>query len=123
MFKTFQQKDISGLLIRLLWQNDPSKANWSILAKAYSMIREHKAKDAAPLDVFLSLCLSCPYIGVIPRDDYLSVMGWEIVGEDGKKIMERRFLLSRLASSGSCRIAIRSLGVDDQVFNILGLMI
>ncbi|GAB7353584.1 hypothetical protein MBLNU459_g4008t1 [Dothideomycetes sp. NU459] len=88
MFKTFQQKEISGLLTRL-WQNDPFKAKWSLLAKAYSMIREYKTKDVAPLDVFLSL--TCPYIGIIPRDDYLSVMGWEIVGENGEKMMERRF--------------------------------
>ncbi|KAF1351344.1 mating-type protein ALPHA1/MAT-1/A-1, partial [Delphinella strobiligena] len=88
IFKTFQQKNISGLLTRL-WQNDPFKAKWSILAKAYSMIREHKAKDAAPLDKFLSH--TCPHIGIIPKNDYLSVMGWEIVEENGEVRMERRF--------------------------------
>nr|QBQ58041.3 MAT1-1-1 [Aureobasidium zeae] len=88
IFKSFQQKDISGFLTRM-WQNDPFKAKWSILAKAYSMIRENNTKDAAPLDKFLAI--TCPLIGMIPRDEYLVVMGWNIVDMDGGKKMERFF--------------------------------
>ncbi|KAG9585694.1 mating-type protein MAT alpha 1, partial [Aureobasidium melanogenum] len=88
IFKSFQQKDISGFLTRM-WQNDPFKAKWSILAKAYSTIRESNTKDAAPLDKFLAL--TCPLIGIIPRDDYLGVMGWSIVDTAGVKIMERMY--------------------------------
>jgi len=72
-----------------MWQNDPFKAKWSILAKAYSIIRESNTKDAAPLDKFLAL--TCPLIGVIPRDDYLGVMGWNIVDTAGVKNMERMY--------------------------------
>ncbi|KAG9960328.1 hypothetical protein KCU61_g6726, partial [Aureobasidium melanogenum] len=70
-------------------QNDPFKAKWSILAKAYSIIRESSTKDAAPLDKFLAL--TCPLIGIIPRDDYLGVMGWSIVDTAGVKSMERMY--------------------------------
>lgn len=72
-----------------MWQNDPFKAKWSILAKAYSIIRERNTKDAAPLDKFLAL--TCPLIGIIPRDDYLGVMGWSIVDTAGVKNMERMY--------------------------------
>jgi hypothetical protein len=72
-----------------MWQNDPFKAKWSILAKAYSIIRESNTKNAAPLDKFLSL--TCPLIGVIPRDDYLGVMSWSIVDTAGVKNMERMY--------------------------------
>ncbi|CAD0086789.1 unnamed protein product [Aureobasidium vineae] len=85
---SFQQKDISGFLTRM-WQNDPFKAKWSILAKAYSIIREINTKNAAPLEKFLAL--TCPLIGVIPRDDYLGVMGWSIVDTAGVKDMERMY--------------------------------
>lgn len=73
-----------------MWQNDPFKAKWSILAKAYSTIREHKAKDEAPLDVFLTL--TSPHIGIIPKEEYLSVMGWELVEENDETRMENRFV-------------------------------
>ena len=72
-----------------MWQNDPFKAKWSILAKAYSIIRESNTKHAAPLDKLLAL--TCPLIGVIPRDDYLGVMGWNIVDNAGVKNMERMY--------------------------------
>lgn len=88
IFKTYQQKDISGFLTTM-WQNDPFKAKWSILAKAYSIIRENNTKNAAPLDKFLSL--TCPLIGIVPRDEYLGVMGWSIVDTAGVKNMERLF--------------------------------
>ena len=89
VFRTFQQKEISGLM-RRLWQNDPFKAKWSIIAKAYSLIREHTAKSAAPLDSFLALV--CPYIGMVDREEYLAVMGWSIEEEDGQKKMKRCFI-------------------------------
>lgn len=76
--------------MKRLWQNDPFKAKWSIIAKAYSMIREHTAKSAAPLDTFLALI--CPYIGMVGRDEYLAVMGWFVEEEDGQKKMKRRFI-------------------------------
>ncbi|THX28104.1 mating-type protein MAT alpha 1 [Aureobasidium pullulans] len=89
IFKSYQQKDISGFLT-CMWQNDPFKAKWSILAKAYSIIRESNSKSDAPLDMFLAV--TCPLIGVIPRDEYLRAMGWTIAElDDGVKHMERLY--------------------------------
>ena len=81
IFTTFQQKDISGILT-ILWQDDPSKAKWSILAKGYSVIRDSKGKLNAPLDVFLAI--NGPFIGVIAPEAYLDTLGWRMaVGDTG----------------------------------------
>lgn len=79
MFTSLQQKDISGFLT-YLWQADPFKAKWSILAKAYSIIRDTKGKENAPLDSFLAI--SVPYIGVIPPGEYLAMLGWKVWTDD-----------------------------------------
>jgi hypothetical protein len=100
-----------------MWQNDPFKAKWSILAKAYSIIREKNTKDAAPLDKFLAL--TCPLIGVIPRDDYLGVMGWSIVESDGSKKMERFF--SPEISSFPENILTTNLSSEDIVAHCLDI--
>ena len=82
IFATFQQKEISGILT-VLWQNDPSKAKWSILAKGYSVIRDSKGKGNTPLDIFLAI--NGPFIGVIAPDAYLGTLGWSmIMGEAGQ---------------------------------------
>ncbi|KAK4971160.1 hypothetical protein LTR66_011495 [Elasticomyces elasticus] len=88
IFTSYQQKDISGFLT-VMWQTDLSQAKWSILAKAYSMIRDSQGKDASPLSVFLQI--TCTYIGIIDRTIYLELMGWEIIDGDGRKSMSRRF--------------------------------
>jgi hypothetical protein len=69
-----------------MWQNDPI---FQGQVEHYSIIRESNTKHAAPLDKFLAL--TCPLIGVIPRDDYLGVMGWSIVDTAGVKNMERMY--------------------------------
>ncbi|KAL1301511.1 hypothetical protein AAFC00_005754 [Neodothiora populina] len=88
IFKKYQQKNISGHL-RRMWTEDPFKAKWSIVAKAYSMIREHEAKDDAPLSEFLTI--ACPRIGIISKENYLAVMGWVITEDQDEKKMVRRF--------------------------------
>ena len=55
---------------------DPFKAKWTILAKAYSVIRDTQGKSNAPLDAFLGL--AGPLIGIVPLQDYLSVTGWQM---------------------------------------------
>lgn len=74
MFTSLQQKDISTLLT-CLWHADPSQAKWTILAKAYSIIRDDKGKDNAPLDSFLAI--NAPYIGIIPSQEYFEKLGWQ----------------------------------------------
>ena len=89
MFASLQQKDISGFLT-YLWQTDPFKAKWSILAKAYSLIRDSKGKDKAPLDSYLAI--NGPLIGIVPPEQYLEMLGWKIVaGDDGERLLRRDF--------------------------------
>ena len=85
-FGSHQQKEISGFL-RKMWKVDPFQAKWAILAKAYSIIRDHKGKAFAPLDLFLSL--TCPHIGIITANEYLPRLGWSLVVEDGCKVLCR----------------------------------
>lgn len=82
------------------------------MAKAYSIIREHKSKAAAPLDVFLAL--TCPYIGIINRSEYLTVMGWEVV-DDGGVRLERRFVPD-IASFPDTILTTNSSAVDVVAF-------
>lgn len=73
------QKAKSGIL-RFLWHNDPFKAKWAILAKAYSSIRD-KHENGVTLDTFLALTI--PFIGLIEPSKYLQTMGWKVVkGQD-----------------------------------------
>lgn len=81
MFTTHQQKDISGLL-KQLWQADPFKGKWAILAKAYSLIRDREGKASAPLDGFLSR--ACPFIGIITPTDYFQTLGWQLSTNGGQ---------------------------------------
>lgn len=86
-FPKYQQKDISGFLTNI-WQLDPFKAKWSILAKSYSVIRDSQGKDNAPLDQFLAI--TGPLIGVIKPELYLQAMGWEIATQEhGQTVMNR----------------------------------
>lgn len=85
MFTDAQQKEISTFLTTV-WQQDPFKAKWSILAKVYSIIRDCRGKALAPLDKFLEI--SCPAIGIIPIHDYLPKLNWVMhVKKDGSKML------------------------------------
>jgi len=50
-----------------------AQANPSVLAKAYSMIRNPEGERDAPLDVLLSV--TCPSICTASAQDYLAVFG------------------------------------------------
>jgi hypothetical protein len=73
IFTSFQQKDISGFLTRM-WSEDLFRAKWTIVAKAYSVIRDTVGKNEAPLNDFLQIV--CPLICLIGPAEYLDLMGW-----------------------------------------------
>ena len=50
-----------------------AQANLSVLAKAYSMIRNPKGERDAPLDILLSV--TCPSICTASAQEYLAVFG------------------------------------------------
>lgn len=109
IFLSFQQKEISGFLT-ILWQNDPFKAKWSILAKSYSVIRNSQGKANAPLEKFLAI--NGPLIGVIEPARYLEALSWEVaVDEDGQTVMRRN------ESSIDEHLFITNVSVNDVIRN------
>lgn len=90
MFPDITQKAKSGIL-RFLWQNDPFKAKWAILAKAYSKIRdEHCGSNNVSLDSFLNL--NSGYIGILEPSLYLQAMGWELTVDE-----EQQYTMARVS--------------------------
>jgi hypothetical protein len=59
-----------------VWKIDPFKARWAILAKAYSILRDHHGKDVA-LDSFLFL--TARYLDMIEPPKYFEKMGLSLV--------------------------------------------
>ena len=88
MFTGMQQKDISANVTNL-WKHDPFKAKWSILAKAYSVIRDASGKENTPLDMFIAI--NGPYIGILASGCYLRTLGWELSNVDTQLKLTRIF--------------------------------
>lgn len=84
MFPEMTQKTKSGI-IKDLWQADPFKGKWAILAKAYSILRDDNRNEVS-LDTFLELTV--PFIGLIQPEDYLKIMGCRLVRIDGQYSIE-----------------------------------
>jgi hypothetical protein len=71
-----------------MWKNDPFKAKWTIVARAYSSIRDVVGKQRASLLAFLTLV--CPKIGMINAEDYFWMMNWKLeAAVDGTKVLKQ----------------------------------
>ena len=71
-----------------MWQADPFKAKWTILAKAYSTIRDVQGKTFSPLDQFLAI--NTPLLSIIEPHEYLDALGWNVIAEaDGHIAIQR----------------------------------
>ncbi|KAI5297958.1 SAGA HAT/Core module component, partial [Ascosphaera pollenicola] len=108
MFPNLSQKVKSGLL-REIWNLDPFKAKWSILAKAYSKVRDNHS-DQVSLDSFLSL--NGPLIGIVPPHEYVASMGLQL-----SKKSEKEYEVSKQSEMGSPSQSelTTNLSVDDIV--------
>lgn len=106
------QKVISGFLTHL-WRADPTKSKWTILAKAYSEIRDKMGKKRAPLPRFLAI--NAPFIGVVDPDDYLRIHGWDLIDRDGQTIL-RRAVRPDGAANGSIMLTTNA-SVGDVIRN------
>lgn len=106
------QKVISGFLTHL-WQADPTKAKWTILAKAYSELRDKVGKKRAPLPAFLAI--NAPFIGIIDPDDYLRIHGWELIDREGQTILRRTARPDGAAYEGS--MLTTNASVEDVILN------
>ncbi|EON67657.1 hypothetical protein W97_06800 [Coniosporium apollinis CBS 100218] len=109
IFMKTQQKAISGLMTKM-WKEDPFKAKWTVLASAYSAIRDNVAKSDAPLDEFLRI--SAPYIGIIEPVAYLEVLGWKITKLEADVTALVRVFTPDL-NSFDASIRTSNLSVDD----------
>jgi hypothetical protein len=87
IFKQFPMKKLSNL-VGQLWEVDPNKSLWSLLAKAWSAIRDQVGKDNAPLtDFFLIIC---PYLKVPSPETYLEDHGWMLkLNNEGSPVLCR----------------------------------
>ncbi|MCJ1464669.1 hypothetical protein MMC07_003282 [Pseudocyphellaria aurata] len=113
IFISTQQKFISGLLTHL-WDHDLSKDKWTIIAKAYSIIRDKIGKENASLPVFLAI--SALYMGVTEPEVYLVSHGWEIAtGKDGSSVLRRTNGFAGNQNRQSVRTTIAS--VHDVLYN------
>ena len=93
-----------------MWQNDPFKAKWSILAKSYSLIRDSQGKANASLEKFLAI--NGPLIGVIEPAQYLQALSWEITADKGGQTVIRRH-----ENSIDEQLFITNVSVNDVIRN------
>jgi hypothetical protein len=80
LFPDFQQKTASGFLTTL-WNKDPFRSKWALVAKVYSFVRDEIGKDKVSLAYFLSL--ACPTMRIIDTSSYLAALGWILREDEG----------------------------------------
>ncbi|KAF4119844.1 mating type protein MAT1-1-1 [Geosmithia morbida] len=81
IFPDVPQKSVSGFLTTL-WNQDPFRNKWVLVAKVYSFIRDEVGKDKIPLSQFLGI--SCPLMKIISPSAYLSTLGWRVDNQNEK---------------------------------------
>jgi hypothetical protein len=104
-------KALSGIMGKM-WDADPNKPIFSLLAKTWSMIRDQIGKDAAPLRKFLRIV--CPSFGLCPPSKYLATFGWSVgMNSDGSPSLlrfyepERESLVAGSVDGRSCEDIIK----------------
>ncbi|KAL6797549.1 MAT1-1-1 [Trichoderma sp. SZMC 28013] len=80
LFPEVQQKTASGFLTTL-WNKDPFRNKWALIAKVYSFARDQLGRDKVSLSYFLNV--SCPIMKIIEPSIYLSAFGWSVEEEAG----------------------------------------
>lgn len=94
----------------VMWEADPNKSLWSLMTKAWSVIRDQIGKDKAPLDQFFRII--CPYLNIPSPTTYLDSYGWTLSTEDeSSPTLSRKFTPSPGAVSAG--IADMALSIED----------
>jgi hypothetical protein len=75
MFPGIPQK-VKSTVISQLWEEDTMKPQWAVLAKAYTLIRDHFEVEHPSLPAFVKLVI--PLVGLGEPDVYLQACGWKI---------------------------------------------
>ncbi|KAL9055862.1 MAG: hypothetical protein Q9162_003288 [Coniocarpon cinnabarinum] len=83
-FKDMHQREVSGFMQKL-WQNDLFEAKWSIIAKAWTDLRDD---EGFPIMKVRDFCdFACPKMGILKPEDYLAALGWTLIESvEGKKL-------------------------------------
>ena len=72
----------------VMWEADPNKSLWSLMTKAWSIIRDQIGKDKAPLDKFFRII--CPYLNIPSPETYFELCGWTLsTDEEGTPTLSR----------------------------------
>jgi hypothetical protein len=110
VFKVWPMKKLSNL-VGQLWEKDPNKSIWSLLAKAWSTMRDQIGKDNVPLDHFFQII--CPYLNIPSPNTYLELQGWNLeTNDEGSPILSRDPNSESLISSSAGFIDM-TLSVED----------
>nr|ABC70321.1 MAT1-1-1 [Ascochyta lentis] len=108
-FKPWPMKKLSNPM-GVMWEADPNKSLWSLMTKAWSIIRDQIGKDKAPLDKFFRII--CPYLNIPSPETYLERCGWTFTtDEEGNPVLSRESVPSPHAFSAG--IADMALSVED----------
>nr|AGH03166.1 alpha box protein [Leptographium clavigerum]AGH03171.1 alpha box protein [Leptographium clavigerum]AGH03175.1 alpha box protein [Leptographium clavigerum] len=83
MLPNMQQKERSGVLTAL-WNVDPYKNQWAIIAKVFSYLRGELGKDTVSLSSFLEH--ACAVLGIPPLDNYLEEQGFALLEDQMGKL-------------------------------------
>lgn len=86
IFPDVPQKAVSGFLT-MLWNQDPFRNKWVLIAKVYSFIRDEIGKEKIPLAQFLGVC--CPIMRTVEPADYLATLGWQVDYDNGGQSLVR----------------------------------
>nr|BAP25502.1 mating type protein 1 [Pseudopyrenochaeta lycopersici] len=98
VFKPWPMKKLSNLM-GAIWEADPNKSLWSLMAKAWSTIRDQIGKDKPPLDQFFRII--CPYLNMPSPETYLELYGWDIIiSKEGGPMISRDLTTEPAAVSG-----------------------
>ncbi|CAI7630324.1 unnamed protein product [Penicillium viridicatum] len=106
MFPGIPQK-VKSMAISEMWQDDTLKSHWAILAKAYTIIRDHFDVDTPSLSAFVDLCL--PLMGFLSRQQYLASSGWSV------QPVGNSLSLRKIGSSTLHNLVTPSIAVDQVV--------
>ncbi|KAH7381673.1 MAT1-1-1 mating-type protein [Pyrenochaeta sp. MPI-SDFR-AT-0127] len=109
VFKPWPMKKLSNLM-GAIWEADPNKSLWSLMAKAWSTIRDQIGKDKAPLDHFFRII--CPYLNMPSPETYLECQGWALaINKEGEPTISRDLTAEPASRSGG--VADMALSVED----------
>jgi hypothetical protein len=110
VFKLWPMKKLSNLLGQL-WEADPNKSLWSLMAKAWSAMRDQLGKANVPLDKFFDII--CPRLNLPSPDTYLQDQGWKLDVNSGESPILSRDYSVQPSASFSAGIGDMPLSVED----------